>query len=134
MASTWSQGNWNLGSWNDAYSGASIQGLQATLSLGNVLVENDIQAGWSHAEWGAGPWNQPGTSAYITGQQLNVSLGDIVVDAEIRQGWSRGAYSSASWNQAPDVYVSLSTAGQLTTDLNLGFGWSREEWNVGALE
>jgi len=131
MASTWSQGDWNLGSWNDAYSGASVQGLQATLSLGNVLVEDDIQAGWSHAEWGAGPWNQPGTSAYITGQQLNVSLGNITVDAELRSGWSRGTYSSATWNSAPDAFVTTTTVGELSTSINLGFGWSRESWNEG---
>jgi hypothetical protein len=37
MASTWSQGDWNLGSWNDAASGAAInRNLSASIALGDI--------------------------------------------------------------------------------------------------
>jgi hypothetical protein len=81
---------------------------------------------WSQGDWNLGSWNDAAVGAVLTGQSVTTSVGDVIANTEIRAGWSRGTYSSASWNQAPDQFVSLTTAGQLTTDLNLGFGWGRE--------
>lgn len=102
MASTWSQGQWNLGTWNNSVSGAAIVGIEATASpgtftfnLGNgsiftatgisVGIDVNLGNGWSREEWNTGEWNQPvgsivagsGTIFIEDGQGLTSSLNNV---------------------------------------------------------
>jgi hypothetical protein len=104
MASTWSQGQWNLGTWNNAVSGASIVGIQANGSTGSfsfvlgngavftttgvsAAVDINLGNGWSREEWNTGAWNQPigsivagsGTVFVEDGQSLTSTANNITV-------------------------------------------------------
>ena len=46
MASTWSSGDWNLGTWNNAFSGAVLTGQELSTSVETITVDADIRSGW----------------------------------------------------------------------------------------
>ena len=80
MASTWSQGQWNLGTWSNSVSGAVITGIDLTSSLGTATATGELNKGWGRSEWNQGPWNTfqgavPVTSAgLLTTSLANVSI------------------------------------------------------------
>ena len=127
MASTWSQGQWNLGTWNNAVSGASILGVEATassgaftFSLGNGAVftptglsagiDVNLGNGWSREEWNAGAWNQPigsiiagsGTVFVEDGQELTSSLNNVTVTSTAQTSIS-GEQIAVSLNNVSSI-------------------------------
>jgi len=106
MASTWSQGRWNFGSWNNSADGAIVTGNSLTSSLTNVTISegtgiqvaatgssvaSDVSFGfgWSRASYNAGKWNTSigniiagtGSIFSITGEELTSSLGSVTLTA-----------------------------------------------------
>ena len=51
MATPWSSGNWNFGTWNDSAGGAVIDGQGVTTSLGSITVEAELRTGWGRQTW-----------------------------------------------------------------------------------
>ena len=90
---------------------------------GEVSISSNAFGAFS---WNKGSWNQLNNeSVAVTGNQISTSQGSVTISAEIRSGWSRGTWSSATWNQAPDNFVTITTAGELTTSFDFGEGWIR---------
>jgi len=120
MASTWSQGQWNFGSWNNSASGAVIDGLQASIALGNITVDAELRSGWGRGTYSSATWNEAPDS-YI----LVSSAGELTTDLNLGFGWSREEYSSGPWNFSLGYVLtgngnifSTTTTTALTTSAN----------------
>jgi len=68
---------------------------------------------WSQGQWNLGTWNNAVSGASISGIQINASAGSFAFNL------GNGA-------------VFTPTGLSAGIDVNLGNGWSREEWNAGA--
>lgn len=68
---------------------------------------------WSQGQWNLGTWNNAVSGASVTGVQVTSST---------------GSFSFNLGNGAVFTPTGVSTS----VDVNLGNGWSREEWNTGA--
>lgn len=68
---------------------------------------------WSQGQWNLGTWNNAVSGAAISGIQINASAGSFTFNL------GNGA-------------VFTPTGLSAGIDVNLGNGWSREEWNTGA--
>jgi hypothetical protein len=68
---------------------------------------------WSQGQWNLGTWNNAVSGASVVGIQANGSTGSFSFDL------GNGA-------------VFVTTGVSAAIDINLGNGWSREEWNTGA--
>ena len=94
MASTWSQGDWNLGLWNDAASGAAISGLQASIALGDITVNAELRTGWGRGTYSSASWNQA-PDVYVS---LSTA-GQLTTDLNLGFGWSREEWNVGAWNE-----------------------------------
>ena len=103
MASTWSQGQWNLGTWSNSVSGAVITGIDLTSSLGTATATGELNRGWGRSEWNTGPWGTFQGAAPVTGEALTTSLSNV----SILEG--TGSLVSA-------------TGSSIATDVSFGFG------------
>ena len=54
MASTYGQGQWNLGTWNNSASGAAITGIGLTTSLNDITISAIINRGWGRDTYSSG--------------------------------------------------------------------------------
>ena len=120
MASTWSQGDWNLGSWNDAAVGAVLTGQSVTTSVGDVIANTEIRTGWSRGTYSSAAWNSnPDVFQAIT------TAGELSTSINLGFGWSRESWNEGNWNSSLGFVLTgngnvfaTTTAGELTTTAN----------------
>jgi len=120
MASTWSQGDWNLGSWNDAAVGAVLTGQSVTTSVGDVIANAEIRAGWSRGTYSSATWNQaPDQFVSLT------TVGELETSLNLGFGWGRESWNEGNWNSSLGFVLTgngnvfaTTTAGELTTTAN----------------
>lgn len=112
----WSREAYNVGAWNTSPDAlAVINGISSNALLNNAVVT------------ASAPFSINGLLANITVGQVNAGASVFLEIESFQANTSTGTVSTGEGRE-----VTILTAGELTTDLNLGFGWSREEWNVGA--
>jgi hypothetical protein len=95
MASTWSQGDWNLGSWNDAAVGAVLTGQSVTTSVGDVVANAELRSGWSRGTYSSASWNQAADVFFAVN-----TAGELSTSINLGFGWSRESWNEGNWNSS----------------------------------
>jgi len=112
----WSRFEYNTGAWSTSPDAlAVINGISSNTLLNNAVVT------------ASAPFSINGLLANIDVGQVNAGSSVFLETGSFQANTSLGTVSTGEGRE-----VTISTAGELTVDLNLGFGWGREEWNVGA--
>lgn len=89
MSNTWGALKWGQGSWAaQGDVGLSVSGISASFSIGNIVVDNEIQVGWGGDTWGENEWGElSGSQPVAVGSQLTSSIGtvqeNIIVDVSV---------------------------------------------------
>jgi len=112
----WSRFEYNTGAWSTSPDAlAVINGISSNTLLNNAVIT------------ASAPFSINGLLANIDAGQVNAGSSVFLETGSFQANTFSGTVSTGEGRE-----VTISTAGELTVDLNLGFGWGREEWNVGA--
>tara|TARA_R100000388_G_C7221398_1_gene149181 strand:- start:70 stop:1047 length:978 start_codon:yes stop_codon:yes gene_type:complete len=112
--------------------------------------------GWGRDTWNSGAWNtSPDAAAVITGSSVNSLLNNASVQASSLTAITGRAVTSAvgTTNAGASVFqptgsvqasvslgtvstgegrqITITTAGELSVNINAGLGWGRDAWNEG---
>ena len=102
MSNTWGALKWGQGSWAaQGDVGLSVSGISASFSIGNIVVDNEIQVGWGGDTWGENEWGDlSGSQPVAVGSQLTSSIGtvqeNIIVDVAVDVTGSQFALTQGS--------------------------------------
>ena len=79
MSNTWGALKWGQGSWAaQGDVGLPVSGISASFSIGNIVVDNEIQVGWGGDTWGENEWGDlSGSQPVAVGSQLTSSIGSV---------------------------------------------------------
>ncbi len=119
MSNTWGALKWGQGSWAaQGDVGLSVSGISASFSIGNIVVDNEIQVGWGGDTWGENEWGDlSGSQPVAVGSQLTSSIGtvqeNIIVDVAVDVTGSQFALTQGSALGGTSILQSV-TGQQIT--------------------
>ena len=131
---TWGSNSWGDNGWGTDQNDVSVNGLSATLTLGDEVAFPGL--GWGANGWNVGEWGSVNTgNQLVTGFGLSANLG--TVEQTSSTGWGRSTWGSDIWNGygttlPSGVAATLALDNNVLINTEINSGWGRLGWNINA--
>ena len=131
---TWGSNSWGDNAWGTDQNDVPVNGLSATLTLGDEVAFPGL--GWGANSWNVGEWGSVNTgNQLVTGFGLSANLG--TVEQTSSTGWGRNTWGSDIWNGygttlPSGVAATLAFDNNVLINTEINSGWGRLGWNINA--
>ena len=106
----WGRSTWGSQVWN-GFADVILTGQVMTATVGDELINTDINSGWGGSPWGHTGWGAYG-NAFISGNAISATLASVTIDNEINTGWGSDGWGVEGWGASIQV---VSVSGQTMT-------------------